>query len=148
MIAQRRLATWNLSTKSPDYNQLDANPQATGWRQRYHQIKSDPDSEPITEANPIITPPSPVSLFEGYCLLKALNDPILTPITLKDIADQLSVRNNMLMEHGFEKVTQRQFNVFRELVNRLIQTLFSIEQWDLKNTLAIVRFPEQLPPLS
>ncbi|MCD4654100.1 TIGR02710 family CRISPR-associated protein [bacterium] len=149
MIEQRRFALRGISTENPVYHLLDSKNESNDWRKNWLNLKNEVLIQVSKNFKPSddLEPPDKIALFDGYCILKALNDPVLNEVRLKDIQSQTTTRNRMIMEHGFNIVNEKQFKKFKQVVKTLLKNLFKVENWDLDTTLKTVAFPTELPEI-
>ncbi len=140
MIAQFRLIRQDLSPDDPDdYLVLDNYYSEIKWRERYKEscLKL---KHPSCEL-----PKGRISLILGFQILWAIDDDIMKDINLWHIKSRAETRNKMIMEHGFNIVDEQKYINFRSLVEMMLKKLFSLHNWNWKDTLQKVEFPKELP---
>ncbi len=121
MIEQAALAAYGLDTADPDYScLLKTSPEGPGTgpatmeelQQRYETLRAK-----IFKTQPAKVPlPGQVSLFNGYLLLKVIDDPLARDINLHRLNGLIEKRNYSLFAHGFEVVDEEDYAGFKKLV--------------------------------
>lgn len=141
MIEQRRLMNYgiyishpeyetvNYAKASNEYQNLDAQEQLKLLRQRNLKYKKllfpKSDREYL---------PYPIALLDGYILLAALGDSLMTETNsatpvhmLKRIRSMVSLRNNSIFAHGLGPVGNHDFYKFRDFVKEIFEKFCAIE---------------------
>lgn len=141
MIEQRRLMNYDIYISHPEYEtvnyakasneyqNLDAQEQLKLLRQRNLKYKKllfpKSDREYL---------PYPIALLDGYILLAALGDALMTETNsatpvhmLKRIRSMVSLRNNSIFAHGLGPVGNHDFYKFRDFVKEIFEKFCAIE---------------------
>ncbi len=122
LMSQHRLATHGVLAERPDLgrlkqrqpqleNEYRAVERLLGFRERGLQPNRDGQYNPIT-------------LLNGYMLLKALKDPLVRSINLADIQNRVSVRNKSILAHGFRQITETEYRDFVSVVEQVLDQFF------------------------
>lgn len=118
MIAQFTLfLNYGLDTSNPEYSRLPLSEEALyqKFSQLYAQARlSVPSSLP-----------DKISLLHGYAILRAIDDPLVRTINLKQISDQSNLRNNTIFAHGFTFIKESSYKAFKDMVDRLLEAFLS-----------------------
>ncbi len=133
LMSQHRLATHGVLAERPDLDRLKqqqsqledeyrAVERSLGFQERGLQPNRDGKYNPIT-------------LLNGYMLLKALNDPLVQSINLADIQNRVRVRNQSILAHGFRQITETEYRDFVSVVEQVLDQFFTIiaqkrEDWE------------------
>ncbi len=126
LIGQHRLATHGIRADDPDldalkrripdleqaYRQVE---RAMGFRERGLQPNRDGNYNPIT-------------LLNGYMLLKALADLLMETINPAQIRQRVHVRNKSILAHGFRQITEAEYRQFVELIEQILDRLFAVSE--------------------
>lgn len=141
MIEQRRLAVYNLYVSRMEYKEICYNvkntPEFAGispneqyelLRQKVQDIKR----KLFGKGNDYL--PEQISLLEGFVLLQALGDPIVSDQDgraidkLKRIRAMVFLRNNSIFAHGLGPVGFKDFDKFKTFVLEMFKKFCSIEE--------------------
>lgn len=141
MIEQRRLAAYNLFVSKMEYKEVKYNtkraPEFAGLskdgqyellRQKVQDIKA----KIFGKGNNYL--PEQVSLLEGFILLHALGDPIVSDKEghgidkLKRIRSMVFLRNNSIFAHGLGPVGVNDFKKFQTFVLEIFERFCAIEK--------------------
>lgn len=141
MIEQRRLAQYNLFVSKMEYREIKYNMKNTpefdglSMDEQYHLLKQkvmDIKMKVFGKGNGYL--PEQVSLLEGFILLYALGDPIVSDKggnginQLKRIRAMVFLRNNSIFAHGLGPVGIRDFERFQQFVMELFKGFCKIEK--------------------
>jgi CRISPR-associated protein (TIGR02710 family) len=138
LMSQHRLATHGVLAEHPDLDRLkQRQPQleneyraverSLGFRERGLQPNRDGRYNPIT-------------LLNGYMLLKALQDPLVQSVNLADIQNRVSVRNKSILAHGFRQITETEYRDFVSVVEQVLDQFFAIIAHKRENWEKLYRF--------
>ena len=144
MVEQRRLALYGLYVSKMDYgnirfraadqlslNQLEPAGKRDWLKDAVYQIKSKMFRNDVGKYLP-----DQVSLLEGFMILAALRDPIITVKNennlekLKRIRAMVFLRNNSIFAHGLGPVSQTDFLKFKLFVSEVFREFCVIEKID------------------
>lgn len=145
MIEQRRLATYNLFVSKMEYKEIKYN---TKRAAEYAGLSKDSQYELLKQKVQDIKTkifgkgnnylPEQVSLLEGFILLYALGDPIVTDKEghgidkLKRIRSMVFLRNNSIFAHGLGPVGVSDFKKFQKFVLEIFERFCVIEKINYK----------------
>lgn len=145
MIEQRRLATYNLFVSKMEYKEIKYN---TKRAAEYAGLTKDSQYELLKQKVQDIKTkifgkgnnylPEQVSLLEGFILLYALGDPIVTDKEghgidkLKRIRSMVFLRNNSIFAHGLGPVGVSDFKKFQKFVLEIFERFCVIEKINYK----------------
>ncbi|MCI9101290.1 MAG: TIGR02710 family CRISPR-associated protein [Lachnospiraceae bacterium] len=143
MIEQRRLAVYNLYASkmeykeikyniknAPEFEDLSSNEQYELLKEKVQDIKK----QLFGKSSNYL--PEQVSLLEGFIILLALGDPIVSDQEghgidkLKRIRSMVFLRNNSIFAHGLGPVGYRDFDKFRKFVLEMFEKFCVIEKID------------------
>ncbi len=142
MIEQRRLSKYNLFVSDMQYDNMKPNlrncpelkemPSAA----RVDWLKKRVDSIKVGLFRHCRTGflPDPVSLLEGFILLEALRDPLMSSLNgggitlLKRIRSMVFLRNNSIFAHGLGPVADDDYRKFKNFVTEFFQKFCEIER--------------------
>lgn len=146
MVEQRRLALYGLYVSKMDYGNIKfrAADQLVynGWeplkkrdwlKEEVYRIKSNMFRNDVGKYLP-----DQVSLLEGFMILTALQDPIITVRNgsqlekLKRIRAMVFLRNNSIFAHGLGPVSHNDFLKFKLFVSEVFQEFCAIEKIDFR----------------
>lgn len=149
MVEQRRLALYGLYVSKMDYGNIKfrAADQLVynGWeplkkrdwlKEEVYRIKSNMFRNDVGKYLP-----DQVSLLEGFMILTALQDPIITVRNgsrlekLKRIRAMVFLRNNSIFAHGLGPVSHNDFLKFKLFVSEVFQEFCAIEKIDFRKQL-------------
>lgn len=137
MCIQYRLSVYGIDTSAPDYSSLDL--RFPKWRNKCAQFLICLDKR--TECAP-----DKIALFIGYAILRSIEDPFAIKIDPNQLDRNLTVRNRMLLEHGFSVADKKQLITFlRFAENKCLRILFEIEGWDWSEAFDSTQFLKDLP---
>lgn len=142
MMAQRRLALYNLYISGMDYSaicyEMDYNQKyaEADPAQRFELLKEDVFNikKELFRKPGNSYLPDQVSLLEGFIILHAFHDPIVYKSekdglnVLKRIRSMVFLRNNSIFAHGLGPVSETDFQKFRKFVEELFIEFCRIEQ--------------------
>lgn len=151
VMEQRRFAVYGVDTAKPDYDKLYSSLGEQGFNglplnnpgmDDFHKFLIEAvNAERATldfSATPELS--SPISLFNGYILLNAINDRFSlkahnrgkpkNAISLSKLNQQLNKRNYSILAHGISFVTERDYKIFKRMVDDLLQFFCSVEDID------------------
>jgi CRISPR-associated protein (TIGR02710 family) len=120
LMSQHRLATWGLLTDQPDYRPLRRRIPDLDDRYRVVEERLFDYSRGLPHWK------SGISLFNGYMLLDALNDPLVQGVALEQIRERTRVRNQSMLAHGFRLITSAEYVPFRDVVEDLLDRFFVV----------------------
>ncbi len=141
MIEQRRLAIYNLYVSRMEYRGIQYNvknaPEFAGIspNEQYELLKQkvqDIKRKLFGKGNNYL--PDQVSLLEGFILLQALGDPIVSDQDgrgidkLKRIRAMVFLRNNSIFAHGLGPVGFKDFDKFKKFVLEMFEKFCGIEK--------------------
>jgi CRISPR-associated protein (TIGR02710 family) len=116
LISQHRLAVHGLLSHAPDYKVLP-HPKAdlsACFRSVQRQLgRKQPKKLPDR-----------ITLFDGYMLLAALDDPLVRGYPIKQIEDRSHARNRSVLAHGYELISQQNYEHFAQVVDEMLDRLF------------------------
>lgn len=132
MIEQKRLMNYNLFVSRPDYNLMDF----TAASEAYKGLEKQDQIELLKAKNAELKGelfrkrekdflPNPIALLDGYLLLAALGDMIITGkkeneiSRLRHIRAMVSLRNNSIFAHGLGPVGKDDYCKFRTFVREM-----------------------------
>jgi CRISPR-associated protein (TIGR02710 family) len=124
LLSQIRLATYGLLTDAPRYDDvLRVRP---GLPAAYERIERAlfPRSRP--RGMPGYRDYAKITLFNGYMLLAALDDPLVAGRDIRQIRDRSEARNRSTLAHGFRSITATEYEPFRRLVEELLDRFFDL----------------------
>ena len=149
MVEQRRLAMYGLYVSKMDYgnfrfrsadqlifNELEPSKKRDWLKEEVYQIKSKMFRNDVGKYLP-----DQVSLLEGFMILSALKDPIMTTKNgnelekLKRIRAMVFLRNNSIFAHGLGPVSQNDFLKFKVFVSEIFHEFCVIEKIDFNRQL-------------
>ncbi|SHH26734.1 CRISPR-associated protein, TIGR02710 family [Thermosyntropha lipolytica DSM 11003] len=84
--------------------------------------------------------PDKISLLHGYALLKALDDPLVQNVNIKQISEQSNMRNNTIFAHGFAFIKPAAYEAFKRTVNALLEAFISRQGKCLADELQVFDF--------
>lgn len=120
LLSQQRLSCYGITTSNPDYAQLEET--EIDILSKYKQaVESMLGSKSGGSAANSL--PSPISLLQGYALLKALQDPLSKELRLTELRGKVEARDYGLFAHGFKPLDEKNYTAFRDLAEKLI-TIF------------------------
>jgi CRISPR-associated protein (TIGR02710 family) len=120
LMSQHRLATWGLLTDQPDYRPLRRRIPDLDERYRVVEERLFDYSRGLPHWK------SGISLFNGYMLLDALNDPLVQGVALEQIRERTRARNQSMLAHGFRLITSAEYAPFRAVVEDLLDRFFVV----------------------
>ncbi len=85
-------------------------------------------------------PKGKLTLFEGYILLCALEDPFALQCNISRIQDQIDIRNQSILAHGFSFITRREYQAFKRTVTEVIDHWCAIEHLDWVQYVTVCTF--------
>lgn len=123
LMAQRRLAVYNIDTGDPNYGMLDS---FDGEQviDRVNAIRESLDWQPISRL------PNLIGLSDGYMLLDGLEDPYnlgAAHIHWRRFHSETQCRNHSILAHGFIFIPEDQYLRFKEMVDALLGLFCSVE---------------------
>ncbi len=141
MIEQRRLAIYNLYVSRMEYSEIRYNTENTpefkglSSNAQYDLLKKKvQDIKKILFGKGSSYLPEQISLLEGFILLLALGDPIVSEEgkrgidKLRRIRAMVFLRNNSIFAHGLGPVGYQDFDKFRKFVIEMFEKFCSIEK--------------------
>ncbi|NLI70083.1 MAG: TIGR02710 family CRISPR-associated protein [Firmicutes bacterium] len=152
VMEQRRFAIHGVDTAKPDYDELYSSlgkqnfnglplngPGLDDFQKRL--IEAVNRERKTLDFFPTSELPTPISLFNGYILLNAINDRFSlkaynegrnknNTISLSRLNQQLNNRNYSILAHGISFVTQRDYKIFKNMVEGLLQFFCDVEGID------------------
>ena len=131
LMAQRRLASYNIDTGKPDYTTVLKSFSREQLMKRINAIRT------TLGKGRILDLPSPIALADGYMLLEALNDPYgLAPagINWNRFLAETRRRNYSILAHGFIFISEKQYTQFKRMVSSLLDLFCTVEDLE-RNTL-------------
>lgn len=115
LLSQQRLSFFGLKTSEPDYRDvIKDNPELL---EKYNIEAGNCSSK----NSGVLALPNPISLLQGYILLKALKDPFLNSQKLNKIDGKVSARNKGIFAHGFIPLNEKDYKAFRDLAEELLE---------------------------
>ncbi|MBK9710073.1 MAG: TIGR02710 family CRISPR-associated protein [Kouleothrix sp.] len=117
LIGQHRLASHGLLTSRADYRAL-ALPKAQ-LSQAFQACQ-----RAIGRKQPRGLPDR-ITLFDGYLLLAALDDPLVRDYPIARIEERSDARNQSVLAHGYRLIDQGGYARFAEVVDEMIDRLFA-----------------------
>lgn len=122
LIAQHRLATWDILTERPDYAHVLR--RVPNLDQRYRDV----ETTLFRTTRGLDRDGRPISLFNGYMLLTALADPLIQDMALplKQIQERTKARNKSMLAHGFRLITRQEYEAFRAIVDDMLDRFFAV----------------------
>jgi CRISPR-associated protein (TIGR02710 family) len=127
LISQHRLAAWGILTERPDYTAVQQHGiRARELDARYRQVEHTlfPRERGLPYAG------QPISLFNGYMLLAALDDPLVHTFSIKQIRERTDARNKSMLAHGFRLITETEYQAFYGVVDELLTRFFTVSAQD------------------
>jgi CRISPR-associated protein (TIGR02710 family) len=127
LISQHRLAAWGILTERPDYAAVQQHGiRARELDARYRQVEHTlfPRERGLPYAG------QPISLFNGYMLLAALDDPLVHTFSIKQIRERTDARNKSMLAHGFRLITETEYQAFYGVVDELLTRFFTVSAQD------------------
>lgn len=120
LMSQHRLATWGLRTEEPDYRPLRRKiPDIDARYQRVEEVLFD-NTRGIPHWKRGIT------LFNGYMLLTALDDPLVQGYDITSFRERIAARNTSMLAHGFRLIEEQEYSLFREVVDEMLPRFFQV----------------------
>ena len=108
-IEQHRLAIYGIETSKPNYSASKINKNdLLDW---YNEKRKTVDKSTNMSALP-----DPIALVDGFLLLGALSDGIVTGLNWNAFRGQLEVRNRGIYAHGMSKINPASFKAFSSTV--------------------------------
>lgn len=126
LISQRRLATYGIATDNPRYHHRNIRYRTLSRRYEQALRKHFPRSRHIQ------LPHHNITLFNGYVILEALRDALVTHALVSRIKIRTKTRNQSILAHGFRLITKDEYNQFKLLVDDLLKRFFQIERCNQK----------------
>lgn len=147
MIEQRRLMNYGIYISKPEYENIDytkASKEYAGLQTEEQlkllKYKNKEYKKMLFPKNDRDYLPYPIALLDGYILLAALGDKLMTdknnisPVNmLKRIRSMVSLRNNSIFAHGLGPVGNADFYKFRDFVKEIFELFCVIEDIDFVN---------------
>lgn len=120
LMSQHRLAVWGLRTEEPDYRPLRRRiPDIDARYQRVEEVLFD-NTRGIPHWKRGIT------LFNGYMLLTALDDPLVQGYDITRFRERIAARNTSMLAHGFRLIEEQEYSLFREVVDEMLPRFFRV----------------------
>src|SRR5207253_7609317 len=115
--SQHRLATYGLWTNRTDYRALSL-PKA--------QLSAafQDCQRAIGRTQPKGLPDS-ITLFDGYMVLAALDDPLVRGYAITRIEERSKARNQSVLAHGYRLIDSVEYAEFAEVVDEIVDRLFA-----------------------
>ena len=121
-IEQHRLAIIGIDTKEPDYSQSGKKLEELFClyrekRNNAYKSAKKPDSAPAAL-------PDKIALVEGFLILDALDDDIVTKdkkLQWGPLLGKLEIRNQSIFAHGMKKIGEEEFENFKSIVDDLFK---------------------------
>lgn len=129
LLSQQRLSGYGIQTSNPDYSQVQKS-QSDLLSNYQEVVASKSGAKSKSNGVAVTSLPSPISLIDGYTLLKALQDPFAKEVKLQEVRGKVEARDHGLFAHGFKPLDEKNYTAFRDLAERLT-TLF--REIDTKN---------------
>jgi CRISPR-associated protein (TIGR02710 family) len=139
LVAQHRLATWGILTERPNYDAvLQRRPDLdTHYRQVERTLFPRARGLPYTG--------QPISLFNGYMLLAALDDPLVRDFPISQIRERTAARNKSMLAHGFRLITPAEYQDFHTVVNEMLRRFFAVSTRDRDRWACTYQFVTPFP---
>lgn len=141
MIEQKRLMAYNLFVSRPEYGKMLINGR-TITEEELQALKSSVNTlrENIFGKCRSWNLPDPIALLEGFILLAALEDPIVSsekePLPpLRRIRAMVELRNNSIFAHGLAPVPYADYEKFKVFVQKMFEDHCRLEHLDFERIL-------------
>lgn len=122
-LSQQRLHSYGLITSSPNYQGLEIGEEEL-LEKFQKAINTEKKKNQSLDLKPL---PKPISLMDGYTLLKALGDTLMDNQSLSTIRGKVNARDNGIFAHGFKPLNQKDYDGFKGLTEQLITTFKEID---------------------
>jgi CRISPR-associated protein (TIGR02710 family) len=145
LMSQHRLAGHGILTERPDYGAIRKRIPDLDTRYRNIERSLFRNSYGIEEGRSI-------NLLNGYMLLKALDDSLIHDFDLKQIRNSVKARNNSMLAHGFRLIDEKEYQQFREVVDKIVTRFFQVSKhdqlaWERTSTFLTLFSTEQEPSI-
>ncbi len=117
-FSQQRLSNYGLRTAEPDYANVDLD--ETELLEKYRAIKHQENRSKKRGKEIVSCLPKPISLLEGYRILKALEDDFAHDQNLQGLRGKVEARDRGIFAHGFKPLSQKSYNDFKALAEKLV----------------------------
>jgi CRISPR-associated protein (TIGR02710 family) len=124
LMSQHRLATWDILTERPDYAAVLRRQPDLDWHYRQVEQTLFPRERGLPYTG------QPISLFNGYMLLAALDDPLVHNFSITQIRERTAARNKSMLAHGFRLITPAEYQDFHAVVNEMLGRFFTLSRRD------------------
>jgi len=84
--------------------------------------------------------PAPISLFNGFLLLKALDDPLTVDLNLPRLNGLVEKRNFSIFAHGFDFIADEDYREFKQMVEEIADRFLRARGGSLKKLAEKYRF--------
>ncbi|HMA37738.1 MAG TPA: TIGR02710 family CRISPR-associated CARF protein, partial [Chloroflexia bacterium] len=135
LMAQHRLAIWEISTTIPDYSTALARSQLSlkALRDEYSRVLDEQNQKRSARgghtSNRKLDGERYFGLFVGYMLLAALKDDLIRRLPsdcqIDRIEECAEARNQSALAHGYRLITQKDYQKFQTVTNKVLTSLFT-----------------------
>jgi CRISPR-associated protein (TIGR02710 family) len=120
LMSQHRLATWGILTERPDYRPLRR--RIPDLDARYRRV----EESIFDNTRGLPHWKGGISLFNGYMLLAALDDPLVHDWNIAQVRERTTARNKSMLAHGFRLITQTEYQEFHDVVSEIFERFFCV----------------------
>lgn len=128
LLSQHRLATYGVWTAEPSFGQ--ALQHVPDLEDRYRQTQRTQGFRKVYDL-----PERSIALFDGYMLLQALGDPLVSGWSIGEIRQRSYVRNTSILAHGFRAISRQEYDQFASIVEHVLERFFRMipqprQEWE------------------
>jgi CRISPR-associated protein (TIGR02710 family) len=140
LMSQHRLATAGILSNKPIYNQINIPPEPGKTSKAILNNRFQKKQGIIGRKQPTGLPKYSISLFDGYLILAALDDPLVHGIDLLQIERRTKARNLSVLAHGYQLIGESEYDTFAEIVDVIIDRLFDTLKEPRQTWEAIIQY--------